>query len=74
MENISDTILAPIGLIYIVLSWIALNYFIDRLGIVFFGNLNGFMQLIFLKFIFSMMLGCILIPLMFIHKALTKPR
>jgi hypothetical protein len=69
-----DYVLAIVFLIYVVFAWSCLNYLQSRMGLTFFTNFQGFMQIVLLKFFASALLGWLIIPIALIHKAVTKNR
>lgn len=69
-----DIFISILFLIYLLISWRSLNYLQNMMGLTFFMNLNGFMQMVVLKFIAACLLGWLFIPIVFIQKLLARQR
>ena len=69
-----DIFISILFLIYLVISWRSLNYLQNMMGLTFFMNLNGFMQMVVLRFIAACLLGWLFIPIVFIQKLLARQR
>ncbi len=67
-----DNFLAILFLIYVFISWRCINYLQNMVGLTFFMNMRGFMQMALMKFIAASLLGWLLIPIVLIHKALNR--
>ncbi|WP_196599618.1 hypothetical protein [Pectinatus frisingensis] len=61
---------AIIFLIYVVIAWNSISYLQNRMGLTFFMNLRGFAQLLFYKVLAAILLGWLIIPIAWIHKAI----
>lgn len=67
-----DTLMTIVYLIYLVWAWSSINYLQNRMGLAFFANLRGFMQIVITKFFIANLLGWLIIPIVLIHKVFTR--
>ncbi len=65
-----DGVETIIFLIYVVIAWNSINYLQNRMGLTFFMNLRGFAHLVFYKVLAAILLGWLIIPIAWIHKAI----
>ncbi len=65
-----DVVETIIFLIYVAIAWNSINYLQNRMGLTFFMNLRGFAQLLFYKVLAAILLGWLIIPIAWIHKAI----
>lgn len=67
-----DTLKTIIYLVYVVWAWSSINYLQNRMGLAFFANFNGFIQIVIIKFFIANLFGWLIIPIVLIHKMLTR--
>lgn len=67
-----EIIITIIFLIYVGIAWDSINYLQNRSGLAFFMNLRGLANFIFYKLFLAVLLGWLIIPIVFIHKAMKQ--